>query len=164
VILCLLGTNPYSFERLAKAVDDFAGETGECVVIQLGYTDFKPKNCAYFSFKSNEEIKSLMGESDFIVMQGGYGSLLEAVLMNKRVLAVPRSTENGECLDDQEEIVRFLEQENIIASCYPEESIGDKLLKFWRNGLILTPYSMTEGTKAVDLVEEYLIKSFERVK
>ena len=107
MILCLLGTNPYDFSRLAKAVDDLAANLEENVYIQLGNTKYIPKNCKYFDFASKNEIENLMKKADIVITQGGYGSITDAILLNKKVIAIPRLKELEEAQDDQLELVKY---------------------------------------------------------
>lgn len=110
MILVLVGTNPYSFERLVRAVDEFAGSSGERIFIQLGNTDYIPRNAEYKRFLEKEELLINIREADLVITQGGFGSIADCLRENKKVVAVPRKPELKEAPDRQEELVREMEK------------------------------------------------------
>ena len=83
MILVLLGTNPYSFSRLIKAVDNYAANTGEKIIIQLGYSKLQPRNLHFFDFKSHDEILALIQSADLIIAHGGYGTVYDCLVQKK---------------------------------------------------------------------------------
>ena len=52
MIFVTLGTHNQGFMRLIKTIDDLvgSGKIKEKVLIQKGYTDYKPINCESFDF------------------------------------------------------------------------------------------------------------------
>ena len=119
MILVLLGTNPYSFSRLARAMDEYAKASGKEVFIQLGNTaDFAPTTAGYERFLGKKELLEIVREAEVIVTQGGFGSVADCLLAGKRVVAVPRKPELGEAPDDQEELVRELERVGRVTGVY----------------------------------------------
>lgn len=118
VILVLLGTNPYSFERLARAVDELAGRRGWDIVMQTGHTPYRPKHGRHAAFVPRDEIRRLVQQCDMLITQGGAGSIHEGLAAGKPVIAVPRRPELGESCDRQEDLVRALEQQGRILAVY----------------------------------------------
>jgi len=118
LILVLLGTNPYSFYRLAKAADEYAAISKEEVFIQLGYTKFSPLNTKFKDFLSKQEIMNKIKQAEIIVTQGGFGSIADCLRVGKKVVAVPRKPEFKESPDRQEELVRELEKLGRLVGVY----------------------------------------------
>lgn len=118
MILVLLGTNPYSFERLARAVDDLAGSRGWDVMMQTGHTPYVPRYARHAAFLPREEIRELVRRCSVLIAQGGAGSIHEGLAAGKPVVAVPRRPELGEAQDRQEELVRALERQGRILAVY----------------------------------------------
>ena len=118
MILVLVGTNPYSFDRLVKAVDDYARAKNEKVFIQLGYTKYEPKCAEYAQFLEKPALIKIIEEAELVIAQGGFGGIADCLALGKKVIAVPRKPGLGESPDDQEEIVRALEQENRLTGVY----------------------------------------------
>lgn len=114
MIFVTLGTDEHDFKRLAEKMDEIAGETGEKVVIQLGYTRFRPKNCEWFSFATSKRIRNLFEKSDVIVTHAGAGSIIKSLKYGKTPVIVPRMKRFGEHINDhQVDLADFLERKKI---------------------------------------------------
>ena len=118
LILVLLGTNPYSFERLAKAADAYAAQIEDEMFIQIGHTAYVPENAAYQPFLDQEALKQKIKTADLIITQGGFGSIADCLMAQKKVVAVPRKPELNEAPDVQEELVRQLEKMGRLIGVY----------------------------------------------
>ncbi|MFS0661272.1 glycosyltransferase [Niallia alba] len=129
MILVLCGTNPYSFERLVKAVDILALELDTKILIQLGNTEYKPQNCEYFDFIERKQLTQYMKNADFIITQGGFGSISECLTLGKKIIAVPRRVELNECVDNQDELVKFLEQKKLLVGVYDCEKLLEGIFR-----------------------------------
>ncbi len=130
MILVLLGTNPYSFSRLIEAVDCYAANTGEKIIIQLGYSTLQPKNLHFFDFKSHDEILELIQSADLIIAHGGYGTIYDCLVQKKKVIAVPRKRELNEAMDlglGQLELVQYLEKKNRVIGLYDVKDLATKI-------------------------------------
>jgi beta-1,4-N-acetylglucosaminyltransferase len=110
MILVLVGTSPDSFERLVRAVDDYAQGYKEEIFIQLGHTVYIPKNARYKRFLEKQEILQKIREADLVITQGGFGSIADCLKEGKRIVAVPRKPEFREAHHEQDELVRELEK------------------------------------------------------
>ena len=84
MILCLTGTNPYSFLRLVSYVDKVLGVKHK-VIIQLGNTRFDAKNSICFDFCERKKIFNLIYEADVVITQGGYGSITDVLMRGKEI-------------------------------------------------------------------------------
>jgi len=118
LILVLLGTNPYDFSRLAKAIDLYAKQSGEQIFIQLGYTKYKPINSKYKKFLNKKELLKIINAADLIITQGGFGGIADCLRAEKKVIAVPRKPELNESPDRQIELVRELEKQGRLVGVY----------------------------------------------
>ncbi len=100
-----------AFERLVREMDRIAGELDEQVVMQLGSTDYEPKNCEYFRFMPRRDIEKCYAGARIIVCHAGSGSILTALEHNKPLVLVPRIKRYGEVFDDHQlEIARDMER------------------------------------------------------
>jgi len=100
-----------AFERLVREMDRIAGELDEQVVMQLGSTDYEPKNCDYFRFMPRKDIEKYYADARIIVCHAGSGSILTALEHNKPLILVPRMKIYGEVFDDHQlEIARDMER------------------------------------------------------
>jgi UDP-N-acetylglucosamine transferase subunit ALG13 len=110
LILVLVGTSPYSFDRLISAVDEYAPRCEEEIFIQLGHTSYIPRNACYQRFLEKHVILEKIREASLVISQGGFGSIADCLRAGKRIVAVPRKPELKEAHHSQEELVRELER------------------------------------------------------
>ena len=127
MILLLLGTNPYPFYRLFNAVDKWSRKTGRNVIAQIGHTSVKDSFVECHDFVSHEQITSWIEEAEFVISQGGFGSLKDCITHEKNVIAVPRLQQLDECQDDQVELVQALENEGLIIPLYDVDRLEDAI-------------------------------------
>ncbi len=100
-----------AFERLVCAMDRIAGETEEQFTMQIGDTDYEPRNCHWTRFMSRTEMEEACADARLIVSHAGTGSLLTALEHNKPLVLVPRLKAFGEVFDDHQiEITREMER------------------------------------------------------
>ena len=103
-----------AFERLVKEMDRIASELDEQVVMQLGSTDYEPKNCDYFRFMPRKDIEEFYAGARVVVCHAGGGSILTALEHNKPLVVVPRIKSYGEAFDDHQlEIAREMESQGV---------------------------------------------------
>ncbi len=72
-----------AFDRLIREMDHIAAVIDERVVMQIGSTNYEPKNCDYFKFMPKNEIEELYAAAKVIVCHAGGGSILTALQYNK---------------------------------------------------------------------------------
>lgn len=98
MILVLLGTQDKPFTRLLEELDKLIEKKviKDKVIVQAGLTKYQSKNMEIFDLKPVDELMELQNDADIIITHGGVGSILSAVKMNKKVIAIPRLKEYGE--------------------------------------------------------------------
>jgi len=129
LILVLLGTNPYSFDRLVSAVDEYAPRDEEEIFIQLGHTTYIPKNARHQRFLEKQEILEKIRGASLVITQGGFGSIADCLRAGKRIVAVPRKPELKEAPDRQEELVRELERLGRLVGVYEISELPEAIKK-----------------------------------
>ena len=107
MILAIVGTLPYSFERLVRAVDEIAG-TGFDAFIQTGNTPYAPRHCRWQSFLPRDQMLERIRDASLVISHGGFGSLADCLAHEKTVISVARRPELGETFAPQEPLVRAL--------------------------------------------------------
>jgi len=157
MILCLVGTNPYDFTRLVKAVDQLASKIDMPVKVQLGNTKYKPQYAEYFTFKAKSEVEQLLKEADLVISQGGYGSMTDAILLRKKIIAIPRQPKFSESQDNQEELVRYYESKGYIRACYEIEDLEKIVFQVLEEDIEnFNEYEMETNIKVSKLIKDYI--------
>jgi len=123
MMLALTGTNPYSFDRLVRPLDVLAAKHGWEVFIQLGHTHYEPQHCKAEPFVERARLLDMIAEAELVVTQGGYGSMRDALLYDKPIVAVPRSPEQGESTDYQDELVHAMEDLGYLIGVYDIDNL-----------------------------------------
>lgn len=128
LIFVITGMGWAQFDRLVKKMDEIAGMIDEEVVMQIGKTEYKPKNAKYFDFIDSEQVTELTNKARIIVCHGGAGTLISALEQGKRVIAVPRLKRYNETLDDhQKELIEVLANAGKVIAVYDVENLMDAL-------------------------------------
>ena len=104
MILVLLGTQNNSFYRLLEEVQKCIDEDiiKDKVIVQAGSTKFESKDMEVFNLIEQDKFNILMEQADTIITHGGVGSIVAAVKLGKKVIAVPRLKQYGEHVNDHQ--------------------------------------------------------------
>lgn len=110
MIFVTIGTG--KFEQLVKRADELSKKIKERVIIQIGKSNYVPKNAEYFYF--TKEFDKYVKESSIIISHGGAGTIFDLLKRGKKVIAVA----NLNRIDKhQKEILEELEKENYLIYC-----------------------------------------------
>lgn len=128
-ILVITGMHS-DFKRLVKKMDEIAGQIDDKVTIQLGNTDYIPKNAEYFKFKDYDEIKKLIKDAHVVVCQGAM-TVMDSLTLGTPVITVPRLKEYGEHIDDHQLIfAEKLEEMELVTICDEINNIENYLFDY----------------------------------
>lgn len=109
MIYVSLGTQDKKFPRLLQEVDKLIdkGIIKDEVIAQIGQTEYESKNMKLYDYLSKEDVLKYMNESRFIITHGGVGTILDALKLNKKVIAVARLKLYKEHVNDHQlQIIR----------------------------------------------------------
>ena len=86
MIFVTVGTT-MPFDELFEEIDRLAEENyfDQEIVCQTGQSNYIPSNCKYFKFES--DLSHYFQEADFLIVHGGTGSTIEAILSGKPFIA-----------------------------------------------------------------------------
>jgi hypothetical protein len=81
MIFVTVGTHEQQFNRLIETADNLVrdGKITEEVIMQTGYSTYKPKYCIWKSKFGLEEMKEMMNQAHIIITHGGPSSFMEAL-------------------------------------------------------------------------------------
>jgi len=127
-----VGNSPYGFDRMMEIVC-YALEKNlinKNSVIQIGGSNIVPEKgnvIRYFSAKDHDE---LINDAAFVVCHGGSGSIIKALRLGKKVIAIPRKYQLGEHVDDhQVEMCGVFEDKGYILVASNKENFKEKVLQ-----------------------------------
>lgn len=128
MIFVAVGTHPDGFERLIRHIDAIAPKIKEKIIVQRGFTNYKPKNAESFDFKPSLDPYYKKAR---IIVSHSATSLLEVILkFNKPVITVPRQKKFKEHINDhQKEFAEFFSIKAEIPAIYKISDLTPELLK-----------------------------------
>lgn len=151
MVFVTLGTQKQQFTRLLEDVENSNLLKDEEIIVQRGNTKYESKRLKLIDFISINEMKQYIEKAEFVITHGGVGSIIDALNLGKKVLAVPRLKKYTEHVDDhQKEICEKLCEEGYIEQLLEEDSIDEKIKKL-RN----SKYKKYENDKKyLDIIEK----------
>ena len=155
------------FYRLIRQIDDIAGELGEEVIAQIGFIEEQPKNMKWFPYLNFMEILKYFEEASLIIGHGGVGTVINAIAYKKPLILVPRSSTQGEHIDDhQMELARNLKGVEGIFVVDDIEELKPTILKVRQlvEDKTMEPRFSPERTKLLSFIREYVEKGKERLR
>jgi len=118
-----------SFDRLVRAVDEWAARTGRTdVFAQIGPDAYTPRHIAHTQFLEPSEFRSRVESADVIVAHAGMGSILTALEAGKPILVMPRRGDLRETRNDHQiATAERFGQTGKVAVAMDESELGVKL-------------------------------------
>jgi UDP-N-acetylglucosamine transferase subunit ALG13 len=144
------------FERLVRAVDEWAAQRGEeDVFAQIGSSDYRPRHIRWTRFLDPDAFQDQMSAADVIVGHAGTGTILEALRHGKHVVVLPRQGALRETRDDHQfDTAEALGNRSGVYVAKDEADLG-KLLE---QALASPPPEILSGHASPELIEA--IRSF----
>ena len=157
MIFVTVGTHEQNFDRLVRKIDELAEgkKIKDKIIIQTGYTDYKPKACKWFKFIEPEKFEQLCKKSDMIITHAGVGSIMTSLKFSKATIVVPRLKKFDEHRDDHQlQITKELEKQGKILAVYEINKLENTILKAksWK------PKKTSKENKILHLIGSYLKK------
>ncbi len=93
----------FAFDRLVRAVDDWAAAHPEVpVLIQIGSGDFEPRHAAFVRMMPPGLYQQRIAQAKLFVAHAGMGSIIAAIQAGKPLLMLPRRRDLGEHTTDHQ--------------------------------------------------------------
>ncbi len=104
MIFVTVGTHEQSFDRLIECVDGLKknGIIDEEVVMQTGYSTYKPQYCRWQKLFPYQEMLKLVDEARIVITHGGPSSFIMPLQIGKTPIVVPRRHEFNEHVNDHQ--------------------------------------------------------------
>lgn len=126
MIFASFGNSPQDFLRAAQALDEYAKNNSKKVFVQYGTTNYLFKYADGVDFMEQDELLRKLNVASVVVLQGGWGTISEALELGKKIVAIPRRCPD-EVHHDQGDLVRKLESLGCLLGVYDEKELGTKI-------------------------------------
>lgn len=156
MILVLLGTQNNSFHRLLEEVQKCIdkGTIKDKVVVQAGSTKFESDDMEIFNLIEQNKFNELIEQANIIITHGGVGSIVTAVKLGKKVIAVPRLRKYGEHVNDHQiQIVETFSKQGFIKGIKDISELKETL----KNIDTFTPNKLESNTEnIVNIIRQFI--------
>lgn len=156
MILVMLGTQKNDFSRLLKEIENCIDDKTiqEPVVVQAGSTKYKTNKMKIFDLIAREELDKKKEKASLIITHGGVGSIVGALKMNKKVIAVPRLKKYGEHVNDhQKQIVENFDKQGYIKGVFDIANLKQEIKQIDN----FKPKKFISNTQSIiHIVENYI--------
>ena len=126
MILVVVGSSQFPFDRLLRSVGQLGGE--EELVVQYGSSGVSPPGARCIPFLPFDELGALVREARVLVTHAGIGSILLALTHGKRPYVVPRRRVFGETVDDHQlESARRFAEAGLVTLVEEPERLADAI-------------------------------------
>jgi len=123
MIFVTVGTT-YAFDSLVEEMDRIALKLKEKVIIQIGNSKYKPKNCQYFAFES--DLHKYLKQARIVISHGGAGTSFEVLSMGKKLISIENHNVNDE---HQRDLLTKLSKEKYVLWCKDISEIYNSIKK-----------------------------------
>lgn len=130
MIFVTIGTQDKPFARIIKAVEQAVvdGEITDEVIVQAGNTKYESKVLNVLNYVPFDEFNKYLEKADIIITHGGVGSILNALKLKKKIIAVPRLKKYGEHINDHQlQVIKKMTEQGYILSTQDENEIAEKI-------------------------------------
>ena len=107
MIFVTVGTHEQPFNRLIQCIDNLKrdGLINEDVIIQTGYSTYKPLFCIWQKLFPYQEMLKLVEQARIVITHGGPSSFIMPLQIGKTPIVVPRRHEFNEDVNDHQVIL-----------------------------------------------------------
>ena len=156
MVFVTLGSQDKQFLRLVKEVDKLVKEKiiNEEVIVQAGITTLDTNRIKMLDYIDVSDFRKYMEESTYIIAHGGVGSILDAMKLGKKIIAVPRSPKFDEIANDhQKQIIAEFDKKGYIIGCNDVSDLKEAILKVDK----FNPQNYTSNNKNfVQIIENFI--------
>lgn len=108
MIFVTVGTHEQQFNRLVEYMDKWASQHDEEVIIQTGYSTYKPKVAIWSNLFPYSEMVKRVDEARVVITHGGPSSFIMPLQIGKTPIVVPRQSNYNEHVNDHQ--VKFCQE------------------------------------------------------
>ena len=126
MIFVSLGTQDKPFKRLLDLLEN--SDIDEEMIVQAGYTDYESEKMKIIKYISKDDFDDYIRKADCVICHAGVGTIVTALSLGKKVLAVPRLAKYGEHHNDHQlQIADAYYRKGYILVMSEDDDINEKL-------------------------------------
>ncbi len=152
MIFVTLGTQDKEFKRILEKLEELNLE--DKIIVQAGYTKFISNKMQIFDYLDTEDFKKYLNEANIIITHGGVGNIMQALKLDKKIIAVARLEKYNEHVNDHQlDIVNSFAKKKYLLK-YEEDT---ELLKVIEEVRVFKPNTFkSNNMEFIDLIRKYI--------
>lgn len=159
LIFVCVGSRNYQFNRLFIELDKLCeeGVIKEEVFAQIGTSTYKPKYFQYKDFISPEEFEEKIKNADIVISHGASGSIMKALNLGKKVIAVTRLKKYGEHINDHQiQNNEAFASNKYVLAVYEMEDLEDAIKQYNNGTCDIIPWKNNAPMSIVKIIDEFI--------
>lgn len=159
LIFVCVGSRNYQFNRLFIELDKLCeeGVIKEEVFAQIGTSTYKPKYFQYKDFISPEEFEEKIKNADIVISHGASGSIMKALNLGKKVIAVTRLKKYGEHINDHQiQNNEAFASNKYVLAVYEMEDLEDAIKQYNNGTCDIIPWKNNDPMSIVKIIDEFI--------
>ena len=164
MIFVTVGSRQYPFDRLFKKLDELYDKQliTEPLFAQTGNITYVPKNYDYKPYISPEEFDQHMKECDIVICHGASGSIMKAVNLKKKVIAVARLRKYKEHINDHQiQNNEAFSSHHYVLMADPElDNLAECIDKIKRGEDGLIEWVNEDPMRVVNMIDDFIQKNW----
>jgi UDP-N-acetylglucosamine transferase subunit ALG13 len=164
MIFVTVGNHYQGFDRLIKKADEIASHTSYDILIQKGYSSYRPQSARYFDFVPIQEAMQYIQASELVISHAGIGTIILCKEYGIPLIIFPRRKIYGEHgTDHQVEIARAIEErgDKNIYVIYDEGELEAKIAEVLARKQIPTPRTNLGKANLIKTIKAFIEKDEE---
>jgi len=159
LIFVTVGSDFRGFDRLIKKMDEISLRLPCEILIQRGYSEYRPKNTTYFDFIAMDAFIEYIRRAELVVSHAGIGTLILCKKQGAPILILPRRKKYGEHMNDHQlEIARALakRERELIYVAAEESQLEEKILSALKEGKREVPVENRGRANLVRTIRKFM--------
>jgi UDP-N-acetylglucosamine transferase subunit ALG13 len=130
MIFVTVGTQDKQFSRPLIALEKLKkeGKIKDEIIVQAGHTEFKSEYMKVLTYIPYAEFNDYNDKADIVITHGGVGSIISALRLDKKVIAIARLAKYSEHINDHQlQAIDELSKAGYIIECNDENMFEEKI-------------------------------------
>ena len=159
MIFVTLGNHFQSFDRLIKKVDEIAFHIPHEILVQRGYSGYRPQHTKHFDFVPINTAMEYIKTSELVISHAGIGTIILCKEYGIPLLIFPRRKKYGEHSNDhQMEIAKAIGErgDDNIQVIYEEGQLEEKMMEILKNKGKYTPQENVGKANLIKTIKAFI--------
>jgi beta-1,4-N-acetylglucosaminyltransferase len=159
LIFVTVGNDFRDFSRLIKKVDEITPHLPHEIVIQRGYSRYRPQNTKHFDFVPIDTAMEYIKMSELVISHAGIGTVILCKEYGIPIIILPRRKKYGEHMNDhQMEIAKILEEKKDanVHVIYEESELERVIKEVLKNKEKYTPIENVGRANLIRTIREFI--------